>query len=155
MIATELQGKIIAAGEGMHLTVMGMDNVTIKLTGEETGGAFAVSEHTNAPGNGVPLHIHRREDETFYITEGEVEVQVGDETIIARKGDTAFLPRDVPHSWRVTGDATARMLVVVTPAGLDEFFSDISRLPSDEPPDVEHLFSIAARYGIEFPSSGR
>lgn len=128
------------------------DRLTVKLSGEDTGGALSLSEHTNPPGTGVPTHIHRREDETFYVVEGEVEIQVGGETFIAREGDTAFLPRDVPHSWHVVGGRAARMLVAAVPAGLDGFFVEMSQLPQDSPPDVSRVLDVAARYGIEIPS---
>ena len=151
MIDTLLSAKNVRAGEGKSLGILlGMDDVTVILSSEDTNGAFSLSEHVNPPGRGVPLHTHRREDETFHILEGEVEIQIGDETIIARKGDTAFLPRDIQHSWRVVGDSVARMLVTITPGGFDEFFTELSRMPANEPPDMERLLALSARYGLEF-----
>lgn len=146
---TELAIKTVTSGGGRHLKVL-TDNITIKLSGKDTGGAFSLIENTNSPGDGIPTHTHRREDETFFIIEGEVEVQVGDETFIARKGDTAFLPRGIPHAWRIVGERVARMLVTATPAGLDDFFVEASQLPADPSPDYPRFFEIAARYGIEF-----
>ncbi|MBA3441197.1 MAG: hypothetical protein H0T92_15140 [Pyrinomonadaceae bacterium] len=71
MFTTEQAAKIVATGEGTHLTVLG-DKITIKLTGDDTNGAFMMFENTNPPEHGIPMHVHRNEDETFYILEGEV-----------------------------------------------------------------------------------
>ena len=150
MAITEQAAKTIAAGEGTHLTVLG-DTITVKLAGRDTGGAYALFENINPPEHGIPLHIHRNEDETFYILEGEVELQIGETKITAHAGDTAFLPRDVPHGFRVVGDAPAHMLITASPAGLEDYFAEMSRLGPDGSPDIERVLTISARYGIEFP----
>ena len=148
MLTAEQAVKTVAAGEGTHLTVLG-DNITVKLAGSDTSGAHALFE--NVTDYGIPLHIHRNEDETFYILEGAVELQVGETTITAHAGDTVFLPRDVPHGFRVTGSEPARMLITASPAGLEPYFPEMTQLRLDNPRAVEHLLAISARYGIEFP----
>lgn len=149
MLTTEQAAKTIAAGEGTHLTVLG-DNITIKLTGEDTQGAFMMFENRNPPEHGIPMHLHRNEDETFYILEGEVEVQLGETMITAYAGDTVFLPRDVPHGFRITGDKPAHMLITVTPAGFEDYFAEMSHIAPDDPRAIESVLDISARYGIEF-----
>ena len=73
----------------------------IKATGADTGGQMAIIEITEPPGAEAPLHVHHKEDEAFWILEGEVTFEVGGVTIAATAGDYAFGPRDVPHSYRV------------------------------------------------------
>lgn len=152
MFAVELAPKTIPAGEGKYLNVLG-DSITIKLSGDDTEGAFILFENVNAPGRSIPRHVHQHEDETFYVLEGEVEFQIGEEKITARAGATVFLPRDVPHGFRVVSLTSARMLVLATPAGLDGYFTEMNRLGSTVPPDMDRIASISARYGISFPST--
>lgn len=149
MLTTEQTVKAVTANDGTHLTVLG-DQITIKLTGDDTQGAFMMFENTNPPGHGIPMHVHRNEDETFYILEGEVEVQLGDKAITAHAGDTVFLPRDVPHGFRITGDKPAHMLITVAPAGFENYFAEMSRIAPDDPRAIERVLDTSARYGIEF-----
>ena len=128
----------------------------IKATAADTGGQLAIVEVTEPPGAESPLHVHHREDEAFWILEGDVTLQVGDATIEASAGDYAFGPRDVPHSYRV-GDAGCRMLFICTPGGFEGLVSDMSEPaqtrtlppPSDEAPDMERVQAIAVKHGCE------
>jgi quercetin dioxygenase-like cupin family protein len=105
------------------------DQIRFILTGAQTGGAFFLAEVLVQPGGGPPPHIHEREDETFYLLQGTLTVQVGDQTIQASQGDCAHLPRGVVHSFRNTGKESARMLVTATPAGIEKFFEEASIWP--------------------------
>ena len=104
----------------------------------------------------APLHVHHREDEGFWILEGEVRLYVGDETIDASAGDFAWGPRDIPHRYTV-GPNGCRMLFICTPAGFENLVRDMSvpaetrNVPpaSDEEPDMEHVATVAQRYGCE------
>lgn len=91
--------------------------LTFIVTGKDTGGAFFMVEISVAPGGGTPPHIHHREDESFRMLEGTLTIQVGGDTITASAGDFAFLPREVAHSFKNTGDGYAKALVLTTPAG--------------------------------------
>ena len=115
-------------------------------------------EAVTRKGNGPPPHIHHREDETFYVVEGEVTVSVGDRTITATPGTMVFLPRGIPHTFAIESDQ-ARMLVIVTPAGLEGWFKEFSvpaaamtLPPADEPAysEVQRMFEAAPLYGLEF-----
>jgi quercetin dioxygenase-like cupin family protein len=131
--------------------------MTFLLTGEETGGAFFMSEISVAPGGGTPPHIHRREDEAFRMLEGTLTIQVGGDTITASAGDCAFLPRGIAHSFKNTGDGYAKALVLITPAGLEGFFAEVFEPAVDRSaaplPVSEGLISRAVaagpRYGLE------
>ena len=128
----------------------------IKTTGADTGGQMAILEITEPPGAEAPRHVHHREDEGFWVLEGDVIFDVGGTTITATKGDYAFGPRDVPHSYRV-GPSGCRMLFIVTPAGFEDLVRQMSvpaanrGLPPgpQEPPDMEGLAALVASYGCE------
>jgi len=132
--------------------------MTFLATGEDTHGQFALIEAVARRGNVPPPHIHHREDETFYVLEGEIVVSVGDRTIKGTAGTTIFLPRDVRHSFTIESEQS-RMLILLTPAGLEGWFKEFSvpapgvTLPSaDEPeyPELQRMLEAAPRYGIEF-----
>src|SRR6516225_10448103 len=78
---------------------------SVCLSGEDTGGAYCLLEVSLAAGIGVPRHTHTREDETYYVTSGELEVKVGDEIFVLKPGDTLMAPRNIPHELRNSGNA--------------------------------------------------
>ena len=132
--------------------------MTFLATGEDTHGQFALIEAVSRRGNVPPPHIHHREDETFYVLEGEVVVSVGDRTIKGTAGTMFFLPRDVAHSFTIESEQS-RMLIMLTPAGLEGWFKEFSvpapamTLPPAEEPayeEVQRMLEAAPRYGIEF-----
>lgn len=128
----------------------------IKATGADTGGRVAIIAVTEPPGAVAPRHVHHREDEGFWVLEGEVTFDVGGTTIVASAGDYAFGPRDIPHSYRVGPDG-CRMLFILTPAGFEELVRLISvpaqgrSLPPgpQEPPDIADFPALIASYGCE------
>jgi quercetin dioxygenase-like cupin family protein len=126
----------------------------------ETDGTFALGEAVVRPGGEPPLHVHAREDETFYVLDGEITFQRGHERIDARPGDAVLMPRGVQHGFAVRTD-TARLLQAFTPGGLEDAFRTLSApahadaLPPapDGPPDpevVSAMTSTFAQYGVEF-----
>jgi quercetin dioxygenase-like cupin family protein len=128
----------------------------IKATAADTGGQMTIVEITNPPGFAGPLHVHHREDEGFWLLEGDVTFEVGDTTIEAHAGDYVFGPRDIPHRYTV-GDTGCRMLFIMTPGGFEEFVIATSEPaashtlppPSEEEPDLERIAAIAKAYGGE------
>jgi quercetin dioxygenase-like cupin family protein len=138
---------VLLPGDGERINVIG-DSQTIKLDGRMTNGLFAMIEQNNKEGAGVPLHVHTREDETFYVCEGEVTFQVGEIEILASTGTTVYLPRGVPHGFRV--NKPTRALLSVYPAGAENMFRKLNELPPG-PPDMEKITKICAEYGIYFP----
>ena len=132
--------------------------MTFLATGEDTLGRFALIEAVARRGNVPPPHIHHREDEIFYVLEGEIVVSVGDRTIKGTAGTMFFLPRDVPHSFTIESEQI-RMLILLTPAGLERWFKEFSvpaptmtLPPGGEPAysEVQRMLEAAPRYGIEF-----
>ena len=128
----------------------------IKATAADTGGAMTIIEITEPPGAEAPLHVHHREDETFWILESSVTLYLGDEVIEASAGDYAFGPRTIPHRYTV-GPQGCRMLFICTPGGLENLVREMSvpagsrtlPPPSDEAPDFERVAAIARANGCE------
>ena len=157
----ELAGVHIPPGGGASpLWVMGVQ-VTHKIPSHRTGGAYVLFEVATRPGVGPPPHIHHREDESFYVLEGEYEFLMDGSTITARAGSLLYFPKGTLHAHRGVGDGVGRMLVTQTPGGLYErFFEEVGRPVEGEAgsgffgkqPDVESVVATAAKYGIEIPS---
>jgi mannose-6-phosphate isomerase-like protein (cupin superfamily) len=143
-----------APGQGQAVWFL-RNHMTIKATAATTGGAFGLVESLIAPGFSPPLHVHHREDESFWVLEGELSMRCGDRTFRASAGSFVFLPRDVPHTFVVEGDTPARMLTLLTPGGGEGVFIDGGRpaehdgLPPPAPPDIEALKRVSERYGAE------
>jgi quercetin dioxygenase-like cupin family protein len=133
-----------------------IDNLARVLVGGETSeGRLAVVEIEGRRGDMPPLHVHRREDEVFYVLDGELSVHTPDGSVQLRAGEAFFAPRDIPHVYRIES-ATARWLGIATPAGFDDFVREAGEPASEEvlPPegrvhDPARLAEIAARHGIE------
>jgi quercetin dioxygenase-like cupin family protein len=140
---------ILNSEEGKVLNVLG-DLITVKLSGEQTNGEYAILEGVSPPQGGPPLHIHHREDEAFYVLEGECEVICGNEKFRVTPGSFVFAPRDIPHTFRKVSAGPSKVLIIVSPAGIEKFFEELSQLPQDGPPDIEKVIEIARRYEIEF-----
>lgn len=146
---------VAGPGEGEALWFLGI-LATIKCTAETTAGAVAVIEHLAPQGSGSPLHVHSREDEWFYVIEGELTFWVGGEVTVAPAGTFVLGPKGIPHTFLVSSEQ-ARFLLVTEPAGFEGFMrtvgSPAERLeippPVSEPPDVEALTRVAAEFGIE------
>jgi quercetin dioxygenase-like cupin family protein len=129
---------------------------TVKAGAETTAGRVAVIEHLAPRGSGSPLHVHHREDEWFYVLEGELTFWVGGQVISAPAGSFVYGPREIPHTFAVSSD-TARFLLVTEPAGFEHFMRALAEpatelvipAPATEPPDVEAMTRLAVEYGIE------
>jgi quercetin dioxygenase-like cupin family protein len=133
------------------------DRYTFLLTGAQTDGAYFVFEAFVPPGGGPPLHVHHREDEAFYVIDGEFEFTVAGTTRRVGAGEAIIARREVPHGFKSVGAAPGRMLITLTPAGLEHFFAEVgrplrSRQDAPVPPapeDIAKLIQAAPRYGLE------
>ena len=108
----------------MEYLRFGEVEIVVKASGEETGGALAVFEENEPVDTG--LHVHEREDELFYVLDGEHVFTVGDTEHHAGPGDLVFAPRGVPHAQRRVVPRTGRTLVLTAPAGLEGFFRELA-----------------------------
>ena len=137
------------AGKTWH--VLG-DTVTPKITSENTGGRYCVLELVSPPGGGTPMHVHHREDESFYVLEGEFTVHVGGHVQRAAAGSFVFGPKEIPHRYENTGQTTGRLLVIAEPDGIDRMFEEFQSAVVAERPDMDKINEICRRYEIEFVS---
>ena len=147
--------SLTKAGQGQAVWVVG-DRYTIKVSGAETGGAFAMVEAVVPPGAGPPPHVHRREDEAFYVLEGELTFHADGNSFSGGAGTWVTLAKGSRHYFRNTGETAAKMLIMVTPAGLEEFFLEVGRPVEGKEgegavtaEDIEKLIETAPRYGLE------
>jgi mannose-6-phosphate isomerase-like protein (cupin superfamily) len=123
----------------------------IKATAASTNGEVSIVEMIEPPGTEAPLHVHHREDEGFYILDGDATLYVGDEEIHVKAGDFAWGPRDIPHRYTVGPDG-CRMLFICTPAGFENVVMQMSRPAESEtlpPPSEDVDFEMVARVARE------
>jgi len=131
--------------------------VTRKVASEQTGGAYSIFEVVSQPQGGPPPHIQHREDECFYVLEGEYEFLVEGRTLRMPAGSLLYVPKGNLHAHKNVGEGTSRMLVSQTPGGLHErFFAELDGAAKgtlspgpEEPANVQRIGTIAAKYGIE------
>ena len=142
--------------QGRTIAVVG-DVYRFLATSEDTNGKYALWEALVPPGGGPPLHVHSREEEGFFILEGEITFTINGERVVATAGMFANMPVGTPHSFKNESDKPARMLISVAPAGLEQMFFEVG-VPLAEgattalPPtkeEIEKLLATAPRYGIE------
>lgn len=146
---------VTAAGQGRRIALVG-DVYRCLASGDDTGGRYALFEATISPGGGPPLHVHSREEEGFLVIEGEVTFYTDDGSVCAGPGTFLNLPIGVRHRFRNESDRVARMLVFVSPAGLEKMFEQAGTSLSDAtdaaPPvtqaDIERVVRVAAEFGI-------
>jgi quercetin dioxygenase-like cupin family protein len=142
--------------EGRTIAVVG-DVYRFLATGENTGGKYAIWEAIVPPGGGPPPHVHSREEEGFYILDGEITLTVNGEKIVAGAGTFANMPVGTPHSFTNASDRPARMLISIAPAGLEKMFLEIgtpmatgaTTAPAPAKEEIAKMVEAAPRYGIE------
>jgi len=151
-----------APGESSRSLWVFGELMVCKTKSEQTGGAYSLFEVATQPGSGPPPHVQHREDESFYVLEGEYEFLIEGRILRAGTGSLLYVPRGNLHAHRNVGEGVGRMLVNQTPGGLHErFFEEVgepatdgSRPIPEEAPTVERVVEIAAEYGIEIPPPG-
>jgi quercetin dioxygenase-like cupin family protein len=136
------------------------DRYNFLATGEETNNAFFQFEAVVPVGGGPPPHIHSREDESFYLVSGGLEILVGASTYQAKAGDFVFVPRGTVHGFKNVGSTESVQLVTFVPAGMEGYFREVFRPVTDPnaapPPITDELIQkmqeAAPAYGVEFPA---
>lgn len=147
--------------EGRTIAVVG-DVYRFLAVGEDTNGRYALWEAVVPPGGGPPPHVHSREEEGFYVLEGEIAFTIGDQRLVARAGTFANMPVGTPHSFKNESGKPARMLISVAPAGLEKMFFEVGvpvppGATTAAPPtkeEIERLLAAAPRYGVEIKLPG-
>jgi quercetin dioxygenase-like cupin family protein len=128
----------VAPGEGDFLANPLGGGLTLKLRGADTEGRMMAFESLIEPGEGPPLHLHLTDDEVWYVLEGTFRFTAGGEMQSAAAGSFVFIPRGVAHTWQNIGAEPGRLLVILTPAGLELFFERLADAPSGS--SVAELF---------------
>ena len=147
---------IRSSQQGRTVSLVG-DVYRFLATGEDTNSKYTLIEALVSPGGGPPPHVHSREEEGFYILEGEIAFTIDGKRVVATPGMFANMPVGTPHSFKNETNKPAKMLATVAPAGLEKMFMEIAvplaegattaLSPTRE--DVEKLLAIAPKYGIE------
>ena len=154
----------VPPGEGTRSLWVFGEIVTYKVTSYRTGGAYSLFEVETPLGGGPPPHLQHREDEAFWVLEGEYEFLDRGHAVKAGAGSLVYVPRGTLHAHKNVGNGPGRMLVSQTPGGLHEgFYEEVgeeARNLTTSPattdlPEMERIASIAAGYGIEIPLSPR
>src|SRR5881392_883698 len=143
MDATAAGVKVVSPTEGKE-GFLGSIGVRFLIDGSEAGERFSLVEHPMSPrALAAPLHLHTREDEYSFVLEGRMGALLGDDVVYAEPGDLVFKPREQWHTFWNAGDEPARVLEIISPAGFEQFFDELSSRPADGPPDPAELGTVA------------
>ena len=148
--------KILEPNKGKHIAIVGDIN-TILASKEDTGGTYSFIEAKVFPGGGPIPHIQTREHEGFYVVEGQIIFNVDEQRIEAKPGTFVNIPPNVLHSFKNETNENAKMIIVLSPAGLKQFFVEAGLKVSNnsvKPPPLtdeekQKLVSLASKYGME------
>jgi len=141
-------GYMLPSREGTQIPAIGL-GVTMKTNGKSTHDAYSLFEYTiPAETSGPPPHLHTREDESFVCLAGRLDVTLGGQEFVLAAGDYLYLPRRVVHTFRNSYSEEARVISVVSPAGLEAYYQALGELPPG-PKDLSVLQSIMTEFGIE------
>lgn len=145
---------VIPPEGGRPVTAFGSTAV-FKLESHQTGSALCLATAETPPGAGPPAHVHSRDDEVFFVLEGELSFLTATGWVPAPRGSVIYAPRGAPHTFRNAGPAPSRHLVLTLPSGFDQFYLRSAELmAAGGPPDLERLKAVAAEYGYEFLPPG-
>jgi quercetin dioxygenase-like cupin family protein len=149
----------LPSGEGKSFWVSNNEFVTLKTTGKDSGGEFALVELVASPVAEPPPHIHHSTDETYCLLEGELEVLDGDRTFTARAGSVFYIPKGTLHAWRNATKEPAKALLLITPAGFEGVIEEVGvpgtlSSPPPAPPtpeDMQRIQELGRKYDTEYP----
>lgn len=134
----------VPAGQGLCLQYGGQ-TMHVKLAAAQSDGELTVIEDVIPPDSGPPLHVHEKENESYYVLEGEFEFVCGEDHVSGGPGTYVFAPRGLPHRYKNIGTSPGRILFAFTPAGIEGFFAELAAQTELNP---QIMTEIAGRYGI-------
>jgi mannose-6-phosphate isomerase-like protein (cupin superfamily) len=142
--------KIVGPQDG-KAGFLGSIGVRFMIDGDETDQGFSLVEHPMSPrALAAPLHLHTREDEYSYVLEGRMGALLGDDVVEAGPGDLVFKPRNQWHTFWNAGDEPCRILEIISPAGFENFFRELSDMGGAIKADPDELTALGERYGLHF-----
>jgi mannose-6-phosphate isomerase-like protein (cupin superfamily) len=131
------------------------DRYTFLVTGAQSDGAYFIMEAIVPPEGGPPPHIHHREQESFYVLDGTLDIQMGDRTVRASTGDFVHIPCGTIHCFRNTGASSARLLLIFSPGGMERFFEEtLEQVADRSAPQPDNMDEVVARYVEAAPRHG-
>ena len=143
--------NVVAARDGRTpapLNIVGEETL-VKVSGEDSDGTLAFFHLVAPPMSGPPRHVHTREDELFYVLEGELVFELDGERHTVRAGDTVYLRRGVVHAYQNFTTSDARLLITTTPGAFSDFFVELSAVtPLGGLPAPDRMDAIGAKYGM-------
>lgn len=142
--------EVVRPGEGTVGTLGPGIGVQFKIDGADTGGLVAIVEHPFDVGALVPPHVHRLEDEISYVLDGEIGFRSEDDEVVLGPGGYIVKPRGQVHAMWNAGRTSARMIEVITPAGFEHFFREVSALFAAGSTSPEQFGELTARYELPF-----
>ena len=143
------RAKVVGPNDGVK-GFLGTIGVRFMIDGFEAGDRFSLVEHPMAPrALAAPLHRHAREDEYSFVLEGQVGALLGDEVLVGKPGDLIFKPRNQWHTFWNAGDAPARILEIISPAGFEDFFRELVELGGVTRVQPQTFAGLCERYGLE------
>ncbi len=142
--------KIVRPGEGRTGGLAPGVGVVFKVDGADMGGAISIVEHPFAVGALVPPHVHTLEDEVSIVLEGEIGFRSEDREVVLGTGGYIIKPRGEVHAMWNAGSAPARMIEVISPAGFEGFFREMTELTAAGRPDPADVVTLAERYQLPF-----
>jgi len=147
-MSTNDGNMILGPGEGKIVLVPG-HKITHKISGEDTDGRYSLLE-VELTGDGPPQHIHKTEDESFYVLEGKINVLLGERTFIAKVGTCVRIPRGTVHAFCRVEKKNAKLLAMFSPAGFEKFFDEAVDLDvTDTEAYVAKAKALANKYNME------
>lgn len=144
----ESAAVVVRAAEGETVQWGPAGRIRVVASAHATDSSFSIVESIEPPGSGSPLHIHHGEAEAFWVIEGTLELTCGENTLTAAAGDFVYTPRDVPHKYVVVGDQPARVLLLFSRPGFEQFFLDAGA-PLDGPPSGPPERRVLEHYDLE------
>jgi mannose-6-phosphate isomerase-like protein (cupin superfamily) len=141
-------GYMLSSRKGRQIPAIGL-GITMKTNGDSTRGAYSLFEYAVPPAtNGPPAHLHTREDESFICLAGRMDVELGGQHFTLEPGDYLFLPRDVVHTFRNPYDEETRVISVVSPSGLEDYYQALADLPPG-PKDISMIKPVMEQFVIQ------
>ena len=138
-----------APGASPELNI-GSAKLVHRIPSQATHGSFSLVEFVSQPGEGVGVHTHQNEEELVYLLEGEIEVTLGTQTMPVKAGTAALLPRGIPHGYINKGTKPSRLLAVLLPGRLDEFFVGLDKELATDRPHEAGIAKLCETFGLRF-----
>lgn len=145
-----VQEPVLSVRDDAPTLNLGSSKLLHRVRSDQTHNAFSVVEFISEPGEGVGTHVHENEEELVYLLQGQIEVTLGDQTMTVPQGACALLPRNIPHGYKNTGDIQSRLLAVLLPGNLDQFFVRLNQELSTKRDHEGAIGELCEQFGLSF-----